>query len=98
MDSTTRPRITPPETLAALEEAMLRRVSACEPGKTVDPAEISRMLAGPAGDDWGALMPAVRRIAVRLANEGRLAVYRKGKPVDPNDFKGLYRLGPVRQD
>jgi hypothetical protein len=43
-------------------------------------------------------MPAVRRIAVRLANEGRLAVYRKGKQADPNDFKGLYRLGPVRQD
>jgi len=98
MDSTAQPRITPPETLAALEETMLRRVTASEPGKTVDPTEIARALAGPAGDDWGALMPAVRRIAVRLANEGRLAVYRKGKQVDPNDFKGLYRLGPVRQD
>jgi hypothetical protein len=98
MDSTAQPRITPPETLAALEAAMLRRVTASEPGKTVDPTEIARVLAGPVGADWGALMPAVRRIAVRLANEGRIAIYRKGKQADPNDFKGLYRLAPVRQD
>ena len=32
----------------------------------------------------------------RLA--GRLVIYRKGKPVDPNDFKGVYRLGLPRQD
>jgi hypothetical protein len=98
MDSNAQPRTTPPETLAALEEAMLRLVTACEPGKTISPTDVALELAGPAGDEWGALMPAVRRIAVRLANEGRLAVYRKGKQVDPNDFKGLYRLGPVRQD
>jgi hypothetical protein len=43
-------------------------------------------------------MPAVRRVAVRLALDGRLVIYRKGKPVDPNDFKGVYRLGLPRQD
>jgi hypothetical protein len=77
---------------------MLRSIAACEPGKTVDPTDVARALAGPVGDDWGALMPAVRRIAIRLANEGRLAIYRKGKQADPNDFKGVYRLGGVRQD
>jgi uncharacterized protein DUF3253 len=42
-------------------------------------------------------MPAVRRTAVALALAGRLAIYRKGKLVDPNDFKGVYRLGPTSE-
>jgi hypothetical protein len=25
-------------------------------------------------------------------------IYRKGKPVDPNDFRGVYRLGLPRHD
>jgi hypothetical protein len=37
-------------------------------------------------------------VAVRLALDGRITIYRKGKPVDPNDFKGVYRLGLTRQD
>ena len=43
-------------------------------------------------------MPQVRRAAVKLALAGRLVIYRKGKPVDPEDFKGVYRLGLPRQD
>jgi hypothetical protein len=43
-------------------------------------------------------MTPIRRVAVRLALEGRLVIYRKGKPVDPNEFKGVYRLGLPRQD
>ena len=39
-------------------------------------------------------MPRVRRIAVRLMKEGRIVIRRKGKVVDPDDFRGIYRLGP----
>jgi len=35
---------------------------------------------------------------VDLAQAGRLVIYRKGKPVDPLDFKGVYRLGLPRHD
>ena len=49
---------------------------------------------GPGGDDWRSLMPPVRRVAVRLAKQGRLAILRKGKPVaDLDGFRGIYRLG-----
>jgi hypothetical protein len=41
-------------------------------------------------------MPPVRRAAVQLALAGRITIYRKGKPADPNAFKGVYRLGPAR--
>jgi hypothetical protein len=30
---------------------------------------------------------------VRLAAAGRLAILRHGRPVDPAEFKGVYRLG-----
>ena len=28
-----------------------------------------------------------------LALEGRLVIYRKGKPADPEDFRGVWRMG-----
>ena len=42
---------------------------------------------------WRSHLSDVRRAAVRLADAGRLVIYRKGKPVDPHDFRGVYRLG-----
>jgi hypothetical protein len=49
-------------------------------------------------DQWGPLMQPIRRVAVRLAAEGRIVILRKGKPVDPEEFKGVYRLAAPRQD
>jgi hypothetical protein len=37
-------------------------------------------------------MPPIRRTAVRLARAGRLVILRKGRPVDLDDFRGIYRL------
>jgi len=33
-----------------------------------------------------------RKVAVRLMKEGRIVILRKGRPVDPDDFRGTYRL------
>ena len=38
-------------------------------------------------------MTPVRHAAIALADQGRLIIYRKGKQVDPHDFKGVYRIG-----
>src|SRR3954464_715368 len=48
--------------------------------------------------DWHGLLVPIRRAAVALAQSGRLVIYRKGKTVDPDDFRGVYRLGLPRQD
>lgn len=77
---------------AAIEEAMLRLATARGAGKTICPSEVARDLGGPHPDGWGPLMQPVRRVAVRLAHEGRIAILRKGRPVDPDDFRGIYRL------
>jgi hypothetical protein len=63
---------------------------------TLSAPEIAHAIA-PEGDWHGLLMP-IRRAAVALAQAGRLVIYRKGKPADPNDFRGVYRLGLPRQD
>jgi hypothetical protein len=64
-------------------------------GKTICPSEVARAIAGEHPDAWGRLMQPVRRVAVRLAKAGEVAIMRKGKPIeDPDDFKGIYRIGP----
>jgi hypothetical protein len=74
-----------------IEEALLRLLTRAGAGRTVNPTDVARALEP--GPNWHLLMPTVRRAAVALALAGRLVIYRKGKPVDPNNFKGVYRLG-----
>ncbi len=69
---------------------ILRLVGERGPGKTICPSEAAR---AERGDDWRTLMKQVRRAAQKLAREGRIAIYRKGKPVDPDQVKGVIRLG-----
>lgn len=80
------------ETIA---ETLLGLVAARGAGKTICPSEVARALGGPHPDGWGPLMKPVRRVAVALTKQGRVAILRKGRPVDdPDDFRGIYRLGP----
>jgi hypothetical protein len=83
---------------STIEQTLLRLVAERGPGRTLDPAEVARELAGPHPDGWGPLMQPIRRVAVALAEQGRLVILRKGKPADPRDFKGVYRLTAPRWD
>jgi hypothetical protein len=80
------------------EETILRLARACGPDKTFSPSDAARAIAGNRSEDWGPLMQPLRRVAVGLAKAGRVTIYRKGRPVDPEDFKGVYRIGQVRDD
>ena len=71
-------------------EAILALVAARGVGKTICPTEAARAVSEA---KWRAVLPAIRAEAVRLAKSGAISIYRKGKPVDPEDFKGVYRLG-----
>jgi hypothetical protein len=98
----TPPAESPPARPAAdparLEETILALVAERGDGKTICPSEAARAIGGSHPDGWGPLMIPVRRAAVRLAHAGRIVIYRKGKQVDPDDFKGVYRLGMPRSD
>jgi hypothetical protein len=78
-----------------LDEALLAVLSHGE-RKTLGAPEIAHAIAG--GGDWHSLLMPIRRAAVALAQAGRLVIYRHGKPVDPADFRGVYRLGLPRED
>jgi len=78
----------------AMEAAILEITAGAS--KTIMPEDAARALAGE--NDWHSLLPMVRRCAIRLAKDGRLVIYRKGKPVDPGDFRGVYRIGMPPKD
>ena len=82
----------------AIEAVLLRLIAERGPGKSIDPSEAARELGGSHPDQWGPLMQPIRKAAVALAEQGRLVILRKGKPVDPRDFKGVYRLTAPRLD
>ena len=77
---------------AAIEAALLRLLADRGERRSLDPAEVARAIGGPHPDGWGPLMGAVRRVASRLAREGRVVILRKGRPVDPDALRGVYRL------
>lgn len=81
---------------AMIEATLLRLVAERGQGKTICPSEVTRLLAGSHPDAWGPLMQPTRRVAVRLMKEGQVVITRKGRPVDPDDFRGVYRLSLPR--
>jgi len=89
-DSRVAPSLSP-----LLETALLAALGRAS-GKTLSAPELAQEIAE-AGEWHGLLMP-IRRTAVKLALDGRLIIYRKGKPADPNDFRDVYRLGLPRHD
>lgn len=80
----------------AVADAILAAAGQPDAGRSIAPEQVARTLAD--GADWQRLLPSVRQAAVRLAREGRLVIYRKGKPVDPENFRGVYRLGLPQRD
>ena len=73
----------------SIEDAIFNLLAQRDAGKTICPSEAARA-ADPEG--WLRLMPQVRATAVGLARRGALVITRKGRPVDPETFKGVYRL------
>ena len=79
-------------TAEELEAAMLALLAERGAGRTIGPSDVAQAIGGNQPDGWGPLMQPVRRAAVRLMKEGRVVIVRKGRPVDPDDFKGTYRI------
>ncbi|WP_439497900.1 DUF3253 domain-containing protein [Bosea sp. (in: a-proteobacteria)] len=76
----------------ALETAILDLLAEAGPGRTISAMDAARRVGGDHPDGWGPLMQPLRRTAVRLMKDGRIVITRKGRPVDPDDFRGVYRL------
>jgi len=84
--------------MTEMSETILSMLSERAGEKTLCPSEVARAIAGSDEKAWRLLMKPIRAEAVRLAAEGQLTIRRKGKIVDPEDFKGIYRIGHPRAD
>ncbi len=79
---------------ARIEAEILRQTAERGAEKSICPSEVARAL----DPDWRTLMTAVRRAAIRLAQAGRIDILRKGKPVPPDDVRGVIRLRLHKED
>lgn len=73
----------------AVVETILQMCAAEGREGKVRPEDVAMELAA---EDWQSLLNRIRLTARQLTEAGHLEILRKGEPVDPNDFKGVYRL------
>lgn len=66
-------------------------------GRGVDPIMVAKVFADDRGQTeplaWRKWLQQVRSTAIGMARKGDLVILRKGLPADPDDFRGVYRLG-----
>lgn len=72
-----------------MEAVILEVVGKLPTGKSASSEEVARA-ADPEG--WRRVTGHVRATARGLARQGRLTILRHGKPANPEQFKGVYRL------
>ena len=72
-----------------VRETILQLCAAAGTDDSVKPEDIAIEIYP---EEWQSVLKRVRLFAKQLALTGEIEVLRKGKPVDPNDFKGLIRL------
>ncbi len=74
------------ETLAAAEKPAISAERVCQA------IQERRARPGDGPQAWRKYMRAVKQQALHLARSGRIEIVRKGKAVDPDDFKGVWRM------
>lgn len=72
-----------------IETAILEKLAKLGPGKSIEPAEVAKEMQP---EQWQRMLPKVRHCALDLMRQGRLTITKKGKVVDPNNFRGVIRL------
>jgi hypothetical protein len=74
---------------AAIEAAIFDLLGRLPAGRSISPQDVA-CAVDPQG--WRRQLSPVRGEAAALAREGRLVILRHGKPADPDDFKGVWRM------
>jgi len=76
-----------------IEAAIFDTLSRADPGgvgaKSVEPSDVAKALQS---EQWQRMLPKVRAAALGLMRQGRLTITKKGKVVDPSNFRGVTRL------
>jgi len=88
--------VTEPKKKKPTLEALIMRMLHEADGRRINPMVVAKHFAeGRKGDDAsaGTWAREVRNAAIGLARAEKIIIYRKGEPANPEDFRGIYRLG-----
>ena len=72
-----------------VEDTLLELLSQVRNSESISPNQVAKALNA---ENWQRELPKVRAVIVGLARKGLIEVVRKGKPVAPEDLKGIYRV------
>jgi len=75
--------------IEAITAAILRIAAERGPEKSLCPTDVARAVST---ENWRPLLSAVRKVAADLARQGKIEILRKGKPINPDDMRGVIRL------
>lgn len=80
--------VTPPG-IDIIQASIIELTTARGPDKSICPSEVARSLEP---GRWQSLMTPVRQAAIALQKAGRIDILRKGRPVPPEEVRGVIRL------
>ncbi len=75
--------------IEAITTVMLQIAAERGPEKSLCPTDVARAVSA---EDWRPLLGAVRKVAADLARQGKIEILRKGKPINPDEMRGVIRL------
>lgn len=75
-----------------IEDAIFAALAEVDAGKSVSPEAVARAVDA---EGWRRILPQVKATAVGLARQDKLVILRHGKPVEPERFKGVWRMRAV---
>ena len=78
--------------IEAITAALLHLAAERGPEKSLCPTDVARAVSG---ENWRPLLGAVRKVAADLARQGKIEILRKGKPINPDDMRGVIRLRAI---
>jgi hypothetical protein len=72
-----------------IQEAILSQLAGLPEGKSIDPMNVAKAVQP---ERWQQILGHVRTNAIELAKAGTVVILRHNKPVDPEKFRGVYRI------
>jgi hypothetical protein len=72
-----------------IQDTILSQLAALPEGKSIDPMNVAKAIQP---ERWQQILGHLRTNAIELAREGKVVILRHNKPVNPEKFRGVYRI------
>ena len=72
-----------------IQDTILSLLAPLAEGKSIDPMNVAKAVQP---ERWQQILGHVRTNAIELAREGKVVILRHNKPVNPEKFRGVYRI------